>query len=160
MKIVTRSTQETDAVAIDLAHTLKKVKQKDHATVLALKGDLGAGKTALTKALARALGVKKDVTSPTFVLEKIYPLPSSAPFSQLIHIDAYRLDGAHQLSSLRWEEVIADEKNLVVLEWPERVNEAIPSTAITLMLAFVDDTTREIVVPKKLTSLWPQKKKK
>ncbi|MHB8651892.1 MAG: tRNA (adenosine(37)-N6)-threonylcarbamoyltransferase complex ATPase subunit type 1 TsaE [Minisyncoccota bacterium] len=159
MKIVSRSIQDTNAIARDLAGVLQQTKRSGRATILALKGDLGAGKTALTKSLAAVLGVKKDITSPTFVLEKIYTLPPSAQFLRLIHIDAYRLDDAKQLTALRWEEIIADEKNLVVLEWPERVEGAIPSTAVTLSLVFVDDTTREITIPRKISDVWPAKKK-
>ena len=100
----------------------------EHAAVVTLSGDLGAGKTTFVQACARALGVAESVTSPTFVLEKIYALEGQK-FSHLVHIDAYRLKGAHELEHLGWKELLADRGNLIVLEWPERVAEAIPEDA-------------------------------
>ncbi len=101
------------------------------ATIITLSGELGAGKTTFAQGVAKALGVTEAVTSPTFVLEKIYALESQK-FSRLIHIDAYRLKGAHELEVLGWKELLADAGNLIVLEWPERVAEAIPEDAIRI----------------------------
>lgn len=101
---------------------------KSHATLITLSGDLGVGKTALTKAIAKMLGVSEHVTSPTFVLAKKYPL-SDQVFSNLIHIDAYRLEGEENLQTIGFEEMISDPENLIVLEWPERVSEEIPGYA-------------------------------
>lgn len=100
----------------------------DHATLLTLSGDLGVGKTAFTKALARSLGVNEHVTSPTFVLAKKYPL-TNQKFSTLIHIDAYRLEGEENLKTIGFSDMVSDPKNLIVLEWPERVSEEIPDFA-------------------------------
>jgi tRNA threonylcarbamoyladenosine biosynthesis protein TsaE len=100
--------------------------------VVALSGELGAGKTTFVQGAAKALGVDESVTSPTFVLEKIYELtgsPGAGGFSHLIHIDAYRLKGAHELEVLGWKELIAEPGNLILLEWPERVAELIPANA-------------------------------
>src|ERR1700741_1595530 len=72
---------------------------EDHALLVTLSGELGAGKTSFTQGLARALGVSEPITSPTFVLEKVYEL-SNQPFSRLVHIDAYRLDGEKSLTPL------------------------------------------------------------
>ncbi|MCR4281322.1 MAG: tRNA (adenosine(37)-N6)-threonylcarbamoyltransferase complex ATPase subunit type 1 TsaE [Candidatus Kaiserbacteria bacterium] len=114
------------------------------ATVVALSGDLGAGKTAFAKALAREFGIEEDVTSPTYVIEKIYA-PTKGPFSRFIHIDAYRLNGAHDLDVLGWRELLADSGNLIILEWPERVEGVIPKDAIKVELEFVDEQTRKII---------------
>ena len=103
----------------------------DTATVVALSGELGAGKTTFTQKIAKALGVEEAVTSPTFVLEKIYKLEGQK-FTHLIHIDAYRLNGAHELEVLGWKELLADSGNLILLEWPEKVVGAIPKDAIRI----------------------------
>src|ERR1700679_1259702 len=100
----------------------------DTATVVTLSGDLGTGKTTFTQAVAKALGVGEDVTSPTFVIEKIYQLKGQK-FDRLIHIDAYRLENEHELKVLGFEELLEDPKNLILLEWPERVAELIPADA-------------------------------
>ena len=115
-----------DTESMRLVNTL--APHKDSATILALSGDLGAGKTTFAQGIARALGVTDQVTSPTFVIEKIYQLQDQA-FARLIHIDAYRLNDPHELEVLGWKEIIADPKNLIIIEWPEKVADLIPENA-------------------------------
>ena len=99
---------------------------RGRATLITLSGELGAGKTAFTQALARELGVTQAVGSPTYVLMKKYPL-AAAPFTALVHIDAYRLEGAKEFAALKPEAFLRDPGALVVLEWPERVEGALPA---------------------------------
>lgn len=101
------------------------------ATVVTLSGELGAGKTTFAQGIARALGVEEVVTSPTYVIEKIYTL-SGQKWERLVHIDAYRLKSAHELEVLGWKELLLDAGNLVVLEWPEHVAGIIPANATAL----------------------------
>ena len=109
------------------------VPKGDGATLVTLAGELGAGKTAFVKAVAKALGIEEVVTSPTFVLEKIYKLGSStSKFERLIHIDAYRLEKSADLAPLGFDELMKDSGNLILLEWPERVSGALPSPTITI----------------------------
>jgi len=112
---------------------------KQTATLVTLSGELGAGKTSFAQGIARALGVDERVTSPTFVLEKIYELPEETGrgFFRLAHLDAYRLQGPHALAPLGFDETMEDPKTLVLLEWPERVEKALPKPthAITLTVA-------------------------
>lgn len=112
------------------------------ATLITLSGVLGAGKTAFTKAVAEAVGVKALVTSPTFVLEKIYALPGSAAFKKLIHIDAYRLKSGAELAPLGFDEAMGESSNLILLEWPERVADALPLPAIRIAIAALPDGSR------------------
>ena len=112
--------------------------------VITLSGDLGAGKTAFAKAFAKALGVGEDVTSPTFVIEKIYALQGQ-PWKHLVHIDAYRLEGGHELLSLGFEEMLRDPAHIILVEWPEIVPTAIPAGAdLSLAFRFVDESVREV----------------
>lgn len=98
------------------------------ATLVTLSGELGAGKTSFAQGIAKALGVEEHVTSPTFVLEKVYALPSKINgFTKLVHIDAYRLKSGAELAALGFADLLKDPGNLVVLEWPERVADALPS---------------------------------
>lgn len=101
------------------------------ATIIALSGSLGAGKTTFTKGIAQALGVEDTVASPTFVIEKIYELKNQL-YKRLIHIDTYRLKSMQELVSIGWNEITADPSNLIVLEWPEAVPGAIPEGAIKI----------------------------
>ena len=113
------------------------------ATVVALSGDLGAGKTTLTQAIARELGIRENVISPTFVIMKSYAT-SERGFSRLVHIDAYRLGASSELEKLGWVELIADPGNLVLIEWPEKVPEAIPAHARHITLAHKNEDERDI----------------
>lgn len=126
------------------------------ATVLSLQGDLGAGKTAFVKALAAELGVEEHVTSPTFVIMKTYELhdyeapnskhqiPKKGAFEKLVHVDAYRLESAHELTILGWKNIVADPTTLVAIEWPERVSEAVPGDAVQIEFEYVNETTRGV----------------
>lgn len=120
------------------------------ATVVTLSGDLGAGKTTFVKALARQLRVREEVTSPTFVIERLYDLPKNVghpmSYTTLVHIDAYRLTSAQELEVLGWKEVIADKNNLILLEWPEMVEGAIPGGAIRVRLEWISETERDIAI--------------
>ena len=102
------------------------VKNDGGALIVGLYGDLGSGKTAFTQVVAKCLGVKETVTSPTFVIEKIYKL-DHRDFEHLIHIDAYRLKNGDELLHLGWEEIAKNPKNIIFIEWPERVAEILPN---------------------------------
>ncbi len=134
-----RSLAEVGSLAQAFLGTLRPAAKG--ATLVVLKGDLGAGKTAFVKEVARALGVSDHVTSPTFVIQKRYPL-SGKVFESLVHIDAYRMESAHELDVLGWGELLAEPKTLVMVEWPERVAESIPKDAHVVVCEFVDETTR------------------
>lgn len=115
-------------------------------TLLALKGDLGAGKTTFTKKLAAQLGIKENLTSPTFTILKRYEIQEkpeayedSAPFKHLIHIDAYRLAAGNELEKLGFKKLLAELGNLICLEWPEIVEDILPPHYIEL--AFEHDPT-------------------
>lgn len=123
-------------------------KEKGRATVVGLKGDLGSGKTAFVKAVGKKLGIKERISSPTFVLERVYRLPKqkgAEKWTRLIHIDAYRLENnVREISSLGWKQIIADEDNIILIEWPEKIKSFLPKDARTLSFKFIDETKREI----------------
>lgn len=130
--------QEAQRFAADLPSS-------EGATLVTLSGELGAGKTAFAQALARTLGVEDTVTSPTFVLQKIYDLPEGGAFKRLVHIDAYRLAGGRELSALGFDALLEDADNLIVLEWPERVADALPPAAVSITLTPNPDGSRTLV---------------
>lgn len=113
------------------------------ATLVTLSGELGAGKTAFVKAVAHALGVEDVVTSPTFVLEKIYSLSNNS-FKRLVHIDAYRLEKGADLAPLGFDELMQDAGNLILLEWPEKVADALPIPAVCISIVSNSDDSRMI----------------
>ena len=140
MKHVSESLEQTREVA-DII--LGSLSPQSSATVLALQGDLGAGKTALTKEIAKILNIEDEVLSPTFVIMKIYKIDFKG-FKKLIHIDAYRLEREEELKTLGWDEILKSPENLVVIEWPENVPGLIPPDATRVSLRFVSDKVREI----------------
>ena len=116
-----------------LAQAARIGSAKESATILALRGDLGAGKTTFTQALARALGIEEPVQSPTYVLMKSYPLSRPGmPFSALVHIDAYRLEEPEQFRALKPDTFLDNKKNLVGVEWPERAQGVLPTPDLTI----------------------------
>ena len=137
-KIFTKN--EIGTVAAEL---LAGVPKGERATVVALSGDLGAGKTTLTQSIARALGVAESVISPTFVIMKIYETKNGA-HKRLVHIDAYRLNSTDELLRLGWKELAEDPDNLILVEWPERVPEAIPGDAFRVALSHLNEDEREM----------------
>lgn len=118
-------------------------KKKSTAQVLALSGDLGAGKTAFTKELASFLGIKEDITSPTFVIMKSYPIPTHPFFKTLVHIDAYRIEDIDEMRVLGLAEILSEPTNLVCIEWPEKIQSLIPEDALTITISLTG-TTRTI----------------
>lgn len=143
MKTMVKTLTELEAEAARLVGTL--VPQRDGATLVTLSGELGAGKTAFTKAVAHILGIEETVTSPTFVLEKIYQLGSStSKFKRLAHIDAYRLESGNDLALLGFDELMQNAGNLIVLEWPEKVADALPIPAVCISITMLQDGSRMI----------------
>jgi tRNA threonylcarbamoyl adenosine modification protein YjeE len=105
----------------DLAQeVLASLSPDKTATVLALSGDLGAGKTTFTQFVAQELGVTETVVSPTFVIAKFYEL-TNQQWERLVHIDAYRLESWDELAKLKFNEYFRDPKNLIIVEWPEQL---------------------------------------
>ncbi len=105
----------------------------DEATVVTLSGDLGAGKTTLTQGIAREFGIKEKVVSPTFVIIKKYKI-KNPKWETLVHIDAYRLEKNEEMLNLGWQEIIQNPKNLVFLEWPEKISKIIPNKITKIKL--------------------------
>ena len=104
------------SVSSEVAHLIRP------GSILAVQGDLGAGKTTFIQSLAAALGIKRFVPSPTFALMRTYKLPKAVNgIRRLVHVDAYRLKNESELQVLDLDEELADGQSLLVLEWPERV---------------------------------------
>lgn len=118
-------------------------------SVLLLKGELGSGKTVFVKALAQALGIKEDVTSPSFTIEAIYSLKNSRLGEELIHLDLYRLDGEHNLGPAFWQELwekVEQKKVLVIIEWADKLEVSIPTNAQRLLFRYGEQPTERVVV--------------
>ena len=135
------SLEKTKQAAVDFIRDLKP--QDGMATVVCLFGELGSGKTTFVKEAAKALGIDEIVTSPTFVIEKVYSV-SHPHFKKLIHIDAYRLEEGGELLALGWEEMIHDTGNIIFIEWPKYVADVLPKERMNITFTFVNEHTRKI----------------
>ncbi|MDO8669646.1 MAG: tRNA (adenosine(37)-N6)-threonylcarbamoyltransferase complex ATPase subunit type 1 TsaE [Candidatus Buchananbacteria bacterium] len=139
IKYISKSEQETYKLAQDFARNLSGGE------TICLIGDLGSGKTAFTKGLAQGLGVEKIITSPTFVLMKIY----SANFgviSKLAHIDAYRLSGGADLEAIGLGDYINDPSCVTVIEWADRVKDIWPKNCLEINFKTLSGDEREIEI--------------
>ena len=134
MQFITNSPAETEALGAALAARLKA------GTVLAYRGDLGAGKTAFTRGLARGLGYSEPVTSPTYTIVNEY-LGGRLP---LFHFDMYRLGSADDLWDIGWEDYL-DRGGICAVEWSENVAEAMDG-AITVSIEKLDEQARRITI--------------
>ena len=113
--------------------------------VVLLSGDLGAGKTELTKGIAEALGVADLVQSPTFTLVDEHAAPRLGPDARLIHLDLYRLD-PRELDGIGWDDLSAPEGDVVVVEWAERAAGRLPGRYLLVELTITGAETREVRV--------------
>ncbi len=133
--------EELEGIAEEVLDILSRTPERH---VVTLKGDLGAGKTAFTKVLARGLHISEEVTSPTFVIMKSYPISGHAQFSMLTHIDAYRIEDEEELRILGLGALIEDPRTLIVIEWPERILGLIPNDALSVSIMITADNARLI----------------
>lgn len=146
---VSKSLEDTKNIAKkfveDATHILG---MRESAIVVAMYGNLGSGKTTFVKAVAYEFGIKNTITSPTFVIEKIYKLENQN-FDNLIHIDAYRLKSGEELKALGWNDIFKNYKNIIFIEWSENVKDIIPNNAKKIKFNFIDENTREINISEK-----------
>ena len=139
-KIITNSEQETFDWAKNFAQKLKGGE------IIGLIGDLGAGKTVFTKGLAYGLGVKNTVTSPTFVIMKIYKIGNQkSEIKNLVHIDAYRLKSACDLTAIGADEYFKRKDTVTIIEWPENIKKCLPEKTIYIKFK-IQENTRTIIV--------------
>ena len=134
MQFITNSPLETEAIGAALSKILTP------GTVIAYRGDLGAGKTAFTRGLARGLGVNDPVTSPTYTIVNEY-LGGRMP---LFHFDMYRLHSADDLWDIGWEDYL-ERGGICAVEWSENVTDAMED-AITVTIEKLGDDTRRITI--------------
>ena len=108
-------------------------------TVIALTGELGAGKTLFVQSLARTLGVESNVTSPTFNLMNMYE-----GICPIIHFDLYRLQNEEDLEEIGFYEYVESEEGIVLIEWADKFPDALPENYVLIHFDKCESTTRKI----------------
>lgn len=147
--MITLSAKQTIELAKKFA---KKLKGGE---VIGLVGELGSGKTTFIKGLARGLGVKEPITSPTFVLLKEYVLPffphlrsGEKRLRKFVHIDAYRVETPEDIKSVGIEDYLGRKDMVMVIEWAEKIKKVLPQNTIYIKFEHIDKNRRKISIKK------------
>ena len=153
-KFVSNNPEESKKIAKNLAAPPMSRSRLDiggGALVLALTGDLGSGKTIFAQAFAEALGVKEKVKSPTFIIfrkSKIIPLLAgqNSKFRYFYHFDVYRINSEKEILNLGWEEIISNPKNIVLVEWADKIENILPKNSIKINFKHLKGDKREMEI--------------
>lgn len=131
---ITESAEETEKLGIDIG------KVAVNGDVIALRGELGTGKTALTRGIAEGMGITEDITSPTFSLMEIHEGEKT-----LYHFDLYRIENDREFNNLCFEEYWEND-GISVIEWAERAGNRLPERRIDICIEYISSTERRITV--------------
>ncbi len=132
--MISHSEKETEEAGLRLGASLRK------GDVVSLTGSLGAGKTVLAKGIARALGIREAIVSPTFTLVQEYE-----GSEKLYHLDLYRLSGEDEFESMGGEEFLYPD-GITLIEWAEKIGSMLPESAFHVDIIIKEDGSREITV--------------
>ena len=134
LELISRSAEQTRRVGMRLGALLRP------GDVIALEGDLGSGKTTLVQGIAAGWGSLDPVSSPTFVLIKVYRRPDEGRF---YHLDAYRLSGPAEAIDLDIDDMLIGGP--LVIEWADRIESALPDDRLWVTLKWLDETQRHLL---------------
>jgi len=151
IKYISNSSKETKRIAKSFAKELlkrEKDKKRNRALIIALKGELGGGKTTFLQGFAKGLEINEKVLSPTFVLMKKYDINlEKSPFKTFYHLDCYRIKSEAGVATLNLDEIIKNPKSLLAIEWAERIKKIIEGeNRIDINFKFIDKEKREIKI--------------
>lgn len=117
--------------------------------ILCLHGDLGTGKTTLTKGIAQGLKIKEEITSPTFTLMQLYEIKNSnTKIKNFIHIDTYRLKEEQELIDIGTLDYLGESDTICVIEWPEKIKKLLQNKKVINIFINHDEKGREIEIKK------------
>ncbi|HEY4496873.1 MAG TPA: tRNA (adenosine(37)-N6)-threonylcarbamoyltransferase complex ATPase subunit type 1 TsaE [Candidatus Paceibacterota bacterium] len=149
MRFKSTSPRNTAFIASGIIGEILKKKRKKEAVVISLVGDLGAGKTTLVKAFARAIGVKKKIISPTFLIIRRIKIFGHKKFENFFHVDAYRIK-PKDIINLGFKDVLKNEKNIIVIEWGDRIKKILPRNTTWINLKHSSNVLSRIIDIKKI----------
>jgi len=141
---LTNSSSQTKKIGRLLAEFLKSFPAKK-AMVLGLKGDLGGGKTTFLQGFALGLGIKEKILSPTFIVMRKLDIDGPR-FKNFYHLDCYRIRKSKELLVLGLKKIMSSAKNIVAIEWADRIKDVLPKNCIMLEFEFVDKNKRKITL--------------
>ncbi|MDP2741712.1 MAG: tRNA (adenosine(37)-N6)-threonylcarbamoyltransferase complex ATPase subunit type 1 TsaE [bacterium] len=155
-KIITKNAGQTQKLGEKLAKevfALRRFAPQDknnkRAVIFGLQGDLGSGKTTFLQGFAKGLGIKEKILSPTFVIFKRFEIKKQKKqFSNFYHFDCYRIQKPKEILDMGFKEIILNPKNIVAIEWPEKIKKFLPKPVIIIKFKFIDKKTRELIINK------------
>ena len=142
MEILTKSARQTAGLGEKIANQLIISHQS---SIIALSGELGSGKTTFVQGLARGLGIKKRVLSPTFILMRQYAI-RYMPYANFYHVDLYRVENEKDVRGLGLSEIWSNPENIVAIEWAEKIKKILPKRRWEIYFEYVSDTERRISI--------------
>lgn len=135
---ITSSSAQTKKLGKKLAEEILKQKPEKKAFVIGLAGELGSGKTTFLQGFAKGLGIKEKILSPTFVIIK--------RFNKFYHIDCYRIKKPKELLDLGFKEIISNPKNIIAVEWADKIKKILPQNTLWLNFEFINEKKRKITI--------------
>ena len=149
MKILkSYSFKQTKQIGFEFAKQILKNKNiKNKPIVIALYGQLGAGKTLFVSGFLKGLGIKKRTTSPTFVLIKKFKIPKkNLNYNYVYHIDVYRIKNINEFLNLDFYELLLNPKNILIIEWPEKIEKLLSKNTIKIKIQHTkNENERKII---------------
>lgn len=139
--IITKSFKETQKLGEDFSTRLKA------GDVIALYGNLGSGKTTFMQGLAKGLGIKRNIISPTFIILRTYETIIKNNISSnnyLYHLDLYRIENESEVNGLGLFDIINRKDGITAIEWPDKVENVLPDNRINIYFEYIGDNIREI----------------
>lgn len=154
-QVITESFRATQKLGSEFAKSLKK------GGVIALHGNLGSGKTTFVQGFAKGLGIERNIISPTFIIMRTYEIPPSSLSrsgfageskglrlhsgkKMFYHVDLYRIESERDVEGLGLLELINDPENIVVIEWPDKIEHLLPEERIDIRFEYLEDDKRRI----------------
>lgn len=163
-KYTTNSNKETQGIGENFAQEILAIKPAKHlphrqtgAVVLALSGDLSAGKTTFLQGFARGLGITEVVNSPTFIIMKKFKIPKNKrtlindgrrllEYGLFYHVDCYRLESPEEILQLGFEEIVLDPTNIIAIEWSKKIAKLLPKDIILIKFKHLEESKRELTI--------------
>ena len=145
MRFISHKAEETRALGQKLTRNFLKKRSPRKALIISCEGELGTGKTTFIQGVARGFGIKEQIKSPTFVILRQHRLPQEvAGFETFYHLDCYRLKGARDILNLGFKDLICDPKNVIVIEWANRIKKCLPAESLRVKFRHLGNQKREI----------------
>lgn len=153
MEFLTISAWQTRKMGKLLAEEIVRHSSQKKAFVIGLKGELGGGKTTFVQGFAKGLRVKEKILSPTFVILKRFSIPHQKKitdpgqkFENFYHLDCYRIENEEEILDIGFKDIIDNPKNIIVIEWAERIKKILPINTLWIRFEFIDRKRRKIVI--------------